>query len=183
MSCSTPLRTSNQFHSRSLNLSPPPPPFSLPAMSPYLSSRTDCGNRDDVVSYGKSSANICKIPMNTEDTSKGLPFIAELYPYTHIDEKKPSTVWAMDHDMNDNGHCNDRGNSRHLVGTCEFGTDSNDCGHRLLTLPRSTIPDGDPDNSCTTANNGLCEDQLFYSIVAPNDIKLNHHGACLPNTE
>lgn len=161
---------------------------------PYGQDRSDCGNREDVVSFGKSSANNCRVTLDTQETTFGYPVINDLYMpliqdganfrgWRLGDNFIPSAAWAMNADASNDGTCNARGNSMHLVRTCPFGMDSGDCGHQTLTLPRSKIPDREPDNSCVTANNGLCEDQLFFSEVAPNDVKLHHLGVCLPNTE
>jgi hypothetical protein len=154
---------------------------------PYGQDRTDCGNRDDVVTYGKSSYEICQISMTTEDTSFNYGAVNRLYPEPYTwgggDNIAPPGVWSVGGNLFADGECNDRGNSRHLIRTCVFGADAQDCGHKELTLPRSKIPDGEADDSCATAKNGLCEDQLFFSEVAPNDVKLHQLGVCLPNTE
>jgi hypothetical protein len=124
--------------------------------------------------------------MHTQDTSFGFAAIHDLYPdvgWFHGDKIEPSSFWGVGADLSDDGWCNARGSSARLIRTCVFGADSADCGHQSLTLPRSKIPDSEPDNSCTTANNGLCEDQLFFSEIAPNDVKLHEFGVCLPNTE
>lgn len=143
-----------------------------------------------MVSYGKSSAENCQVSMETKDTSSESVSmetnvtIEQLYP----DPLRPglsSPLWAGDAIAYNDGVCNARGNSMNLIRTCPFGMDSLDteCGHQTLTLPRNKIPDREPDDSCARAKNGLCEDQLFFSEVAPNDVKLHHLGACLPNTE
>jgi hypothetical protein len=151
-----------------------------------LYSRTDCGNRDDIVSYGKSSDNQCTVPMNTKDTSFGYSAISTLYPpitWNIGDPIGTSRLWRVGAVAASDGFCNARGNSKNLVRTCPFGMDAVDCGHQALTLPRGKVLNREPDNSCATANNGLCEDQLFFSEIAPNDVKLHHLGGCLPNTE
>lgn len=141
------------------------------------------------MSYGKSSVENCQVSMETKDTSFGFDQINVLYPAENwqrgIDPVAYSSSWGMEAHARDDGVCNARGNSMNLIRTCPFGMDSGDtdCGHQTLTLPRSKIPDREPDNSCATANNGLCEDQLFFSEIAPNDVKMQHFGVCLPNTE
>ena len=124
--------------------------------------------------------------MDTKETSFDYAAINELYPPIDWEIGQtitPSIYWAVGSDLSADGTCNDRGNSRHLVRTCVFGTDAADCGHQELTFPRFKIPNGEADDSCSTARNGLCEDQLFFSEVAPNDVKLHQLGVCLPNTE
>eukprot|EP00966_Prymnesium_polylepis_P257283 5943583-Prymnesium_polylepis.1 len=115
--------------------------------------------------------------MTTEDTSFNYGAVNRLYPEPYTwgggDNIAPPGVWSVGGNLFADGECNDRGNSRHLIRTCVFGADAQDCGHKELTLPRSKIPDGEADDSCATAKNGLCEDQLFFSEVAPNDVKLH----------
>lgn len=139
-----------------------------------------------MVSYGKSSVSVCEVSMDTKETAFGYAAVNQLYPnitWSVGQTIEPSQVWATGADLSGDSSCNARGNSRHLLRTCVFGTDTSDCKHQELTLPRSKIPDGEADDSCATANNGLCEDQLFFSEVAPNDVKLHQLGVCLPNTE
>jgi hypothetical protein len=124
--------------------------------------------------------------MATAETSFGYAAINQLYPPLSWNEGHfilPSSAWDVGSDLSNNGACNDRGSSAHLVRTCVFGTDSVDCGNKTLTLPRSKIPDIEADDSCATAKNNLCEDQLFFSEISPNDVKLHQLGVCLPNTE
>jgi hypothetical protein len=149
-------------------------------------SQSDCGNRDDIVSYGKSSYTKCIVTMDTRETAFGYAAINTPYPnvsWDFGDIITPSPLWSTNAPLSGDGFCNDRGSSRYLVRTCPFGADSYDCGHQTLTLPKSKIPDRKPDDSCVTANNGLCEDQLYFSEVAPNDIGMSDRSLCTPNTE
>jgi hypothetical protein len=152
----------------------------------YGSDRTDCGDRDDIVSYGKSSAELCTNNMNTQDHTWNYDVIQGMYPALGWNEgiaREPARFWEKGQPLNANSYCEDRGMNAHLLRTCPYGMDAVDCGHRAITLPKSKIPDREPDDSCATANNGLCEDQLFWSTIAPNDVTMQGFGMCLPNTE
>lgn len=152
---------------------------------PYGADRSDCGDRDDIVSYGRSSANRCEIMLYTQDSTIGTTQLQNLYPgansiavpvFPPADLHVGNPQWT-------NGECNDRGSSQVIPGTCIFGTDSDDCGYRELTMPRGKVFNRAPDDSCPSANNGLCEDQLYYSNVAPNDIEMSGREICIPNTD
>ena len=234
----------------------------------YGQDRTDCGDRTDIVSYGKSSADLCAISMIVEDVTFGFASIQTPYPtvtapmppppsppppppppsplppsppsppppppspppwrctgqrhcgyfgrrrltrenktqplHIHVFQENLSPInvtlnstvhvrdrrilveapqWARGTPLNNNGQCNDRGASSRLIRTCPFGQDTTDCGHRELTLPGRRYLNQYPDDSCGTARNGICEDQLYFSEVAPNDISMQSVGMCLPNTE
>lgn len=67
-----------------------------------------------------------------------------------------------------------------------------DCGERRLAIPVSNIGPTIAEDSCRSANNGLCEDQLYWSHYVPNDETFAsgtqdegfpYSGMCLPNTE
>ena len=60
--------------------------------------------------------------------------------------------------------------------------DTADCGRRHLTLPASKTGVNVPDDSCATANNGRCEDQLFFSVIFPNGNRGSSIAKCAPNT-
>ena len=155
-----------------------------------LNSREDCGDRDDIVSFGKSSANRCIVPMATQDSTITSGSVIQT-PYPSLAwvslPSYNSTVaaegWSQSKNLSSDGSCDDRGTSSRVIRSCPFGQDSVDCGHRELTLPKSKTSDREPDNTCITASNGLCEDQLYFSSVAPNDVLLHSYGLCLPNTE
>ena len=152
---------------------------------PYGADRSDCGDRDDIVSYGKSSANRCMIQLYTQDSTVGTTQLQNLYPGANSIAVPvfPPAALEVTNPQWTNGECNDRGSSQIILGTCVFGTDSDDCGYRELTMPRGKVFNRAPDNSCPSANNGLCEDQLYYSNVAPNDIEMSGREICIPNTE
>ena len=60
---------------------------------------------------------------------------------------------------------------------CYYGTDPGWCGVRAFNFrPESAGPD-EPDDSCATAPNGICEDGLMWSEYAPGS------NPCAPNTD
>lgn len=60
--------------------------------------------------------------------------------------------------------------------------DTGDCGVRHLTLPASKTGAKVPDDSCATAQNGRCEDFLYFSVLFPNGDRENEVAKCAPNT-
>ena len=122
----------------------------------YGSDRTDCGDRPDVVSYGFSMATLG-------------------YPYDHY----PANTMSPE--------CDDRGaTSKPLPGekiwVVPFGSDTVHCRRRHLTLPASKTGVLFPDDSCASARDGTCQDQLYWSSTFPNGNRLSPVAKCAPNT-
>ena len=60
---------------------------------------------------------------------------------------------------------------------CIYGTDGHQCGtRRFAFLPEQAGPD-EPDDSCASAGNTICEDGLMWSVDAPGS------NPCAPNTD
>lgn len=144
-------------------------PAVVARLTPVASCRSDCGDREDIVSYGYSSYDTGRVA----------------YDWTHVG---PITPGGETQDMlagtsvSSNGFCNDGGGGE-FMGTL-FGADSGEgeCGKRHLTLPAAKTGAKVPDNSCPSANNGRCEDGLFWSVVFPNGNRESDIDKCLPNT-
>lgn len=75
------------------------------------------------------------------------------------------------------------------VSTCRSTAD---CGERRLGIPVANIGPNIAEDSCRTSNNGMCEDQLYWSHYAPNDEtfasgeqhkEFPYSGMCMPNTD
>ena len=129
--------------------------------------RTDCGDREDIVSYGYSSFNHARVAYDWTDVG----------PITTGGNTKEMRAGNEQHN---NGFCNDAGGGEFM--STLFGVDSVDCGRRHLTLPASKTGAKVPDDSCATANNGRCEDQLFFSVIFPNGNRGSSIAKCAPNT-
>ena len=133
----------------------------------YGTDRTDCGDREDIVSYGYSSFNHARVAYDWTDVG----------PITTGGNTKEMRAGYEQHN---NGFCNDAGGDEFM--STLFGTDSGDCGTRHLTLPASKTGVKVPDDSCATAGNGRCEDQLFFSVIFPNGNRGSSIAKCAPNT-
>ena len=118
----------------------------------YGSDRTDCGDRPDVVSYGFSEATLT---------------------YLH------APVGTLTESCDDKGATEKLSASFHPV---LFGSDTEHCGKRHLTLPASKTGALLPDDSCKSAKDGMCQDQLYWSHVFPNGNRLSPAAKCAPNT-
>lgn len=128
--------------------------------------RSDCGDREDIVSYGYSNADVASVAYDWPQS------ISE-------NGARPSKSTSADA-LSRNSVCNDAGGVEFMGAL--FGSDSADCGRRHLTLPASKTGAKVPDDSCATAKNGRCEDQLFFSVLFPNGNRANQAAKCIPNT-